>query len=218
MRIVGVIPARGGSQRLPGKNLAIIGGLPLVAHTVQAACDSGVLSDVLINTDDADIAVAAADAGATYPALRPAHLATADATTRDANRWLLTQMAKCGREYDAIMVLQPTSPLRTADDIRAAADLFEENAPCAVESVTRVAPASWLARLGRDGRIETLVGEECVYRRNGAIYLYRVEDYLTDAPPRKTLAYRMPPERSVDIDVHEDLAVAEFLMSGRCVC
>lgn len=211
MRAVAIIPARGGSKRLPQKNVRVLGGLPLIAHTCRAARSSGVFADVFVNTDDLEIALAAERAGVTCPRLRPASLATDQTPTRDAVVWLLELLAERGQTYDALAILQPTSPLRSAADIRAALALFEENAPCAVKSVAPVAPAHWLGRVDRGGNLDPLPGDEPLVRLNGAIYVYGVAEYLADASPRKTVAYLMPPERSIDIDTAADFRFAEVL-------
>lgn len=212
MCVVGLIPARAGSKRLPGKNLAPLAGVPLIAHTCEAARASGVLSALYVNTDSPEIAAVARDYGAACPVLRPRHLAGDDTPTRPANLFLLDYLAQRGERYDALAILQPTSPLRTAEDIRAAWNLFEEHAPCAVVSVTPVAPAAWLGRVGRDGRLECDSGSDPVYRLNGAIYIHRWDDYMHDRAARKTIAYIMPPARGLDIDTRDDLAYARFLL------
>ncbi len=120
-------------------------------------------------------------------------------------------MRVAGETYDAVMILQPTSPLRTAEDIRAAWDVFETQAPCAVVSVTPVAPEAWLGRLRPDGQFERGVGADWTYRLNGAIYIHRCDDYLAQCEPRKTVTYIMPPERSVDIDTRDDFEYAAYL-------
>ena len=212
MSVVGLIPARAGSKRLPGKNLIPFDGRPLIAHTCAAAQASGVLSAIYVNTDSPEIAAAAQQNGATCPVLRPKRLAADDTPSRDSNLFMLDFLARRGECYDAVMVLQPTSPLRTADDIRAAWQLFEEHAPCAVVSVTPLAPEAWTGRIGRDGRFERSAGQDTVYRLNGAIYIHGWEDYVQDRPPRKTIAYLMPPTRGLDIDTPDDLEYAEFLL------
>jgi CMP-N-acetylneuraminic acid synthetase len=210
MTIVGLIPARAGSKRLPNKNLARLAGRPLLHYTCEAAVRSGVLAAVYVNTDSAAIAAVAAECGVTCPVLRPARLAEDATPTQVSNRFLLDYLAQRGESYDAVMVLQPTSPLRTAADIRAAVELFEANAPCAVIAASPVAPASWLGRIGKDGRIEPLSGEDVVHRVNGAIYLYRADDYRYDRRPPRTMVYPMPAARGVDIDTREDLDYAAF--------
>ncbi len=212
MDVVGIIPARAGSKRLPNKNLAPLDGRPLLSCTCRAALDSGVLSAVYINTDSRELAAVAAEFGVACPVLRPAQLARDDTPMLDANRFLLQWLARRGETCDAVMILQPTSPLRTPEDIQQAWATYEANAPCAVVSVSPVRPASWLGRVGKDGRFEPLPGQDVIYGLNGAIYIRDVEDYLADRRPTRTLVHPMPRARGVDIDTAEDLQYAEFLL------
>ncbi len=212
MSVLGLIPARAGSKRLAGKNLLPLDGRPLLGYTCAAARDSGIFSAIYINTDSPDIVAVARDHGVACPVLRPPELAGDDTPTRVSNLFVLEWLARCGERYDAVAVLQPTSPLRTAADIRDAWAVFEEHAPCAVVSVAALVPESWAGRIGRDGSFERNAGDGTMYRLNGAIYVYRWEDYLEDRPPRKTVAYVMPAARSIDIDTRQDLAYAEFLL------
>jgi CMP-N-acetylneuraminic acid synthetase len=212
MNAVGIIPARSGSKRLVGKNVADLCGRPLIAHTCEAALRSGVLGAVYVNTDCPQIAAAAQAAGVGCPQLRPAELAEDETPTRDSNRFLIDVLAQRGERYDTVVVLQPTSPLRSAADIQAAWQLYEENAPCAVVSVSPVAPAGWLGTLGKDARFEPLAGNGTICRLNGAIYGYSLAEYLSEHEPARTLAHAMPASRGIDIDTEEDLRHAEFVM------
>jgi len=212
MKVVGLIPARAGSKRLAHKNLALLDGKPLIAYTCEAALCSGVLSAVYVNTDSPAIATVAERFSVHCPALRPESLARDDTPTQQSNRFLLDLLAARGEEFEAVMVLQPTSPLRTAEDIREAWELFETNQPCAVVSASPVAPASWLGRVGKDGRLEPLPGEDVLYELNGAIYVYTSGDYRAGRSPARTLVYPMSRSRGVDIDTLEDLKYAEFLL------
>ncbi len=217
MIVVGLIPARAGSKRLPGKNLLPLAAKPLIAHTCEAALDSGVLTAVYVNTDDPAIAAAAERYGVAYPVLRPAHLAADDTPTRASNLFLLEFLAERGEHYDAVLVLQPTSPLRSAEDIRRAWTLFEEHAPCEVVSVSPLVPESWAGRIGRGNRFERDGGDEWLYALNGAIYVHAWADYVEGRPARKTVAYVMPRERSVDIDTRDDFDYAEYVLGHRTV-
>jgi len=210
--VVGIIPARAGSKRLPGKNLAPLAGRPLIAHTCAAAQASGVLTATYVNTEDPGIAAAAQAYRVSCPVLRPAELASDTATTRSAVVFMLDWLAARGETYDALLILQPTSPLRSAEDIRAAWRLFCEHAPCAVVSVSPVTPRSWLGTVGPDGAFDRWTGDDAIHRLNGAIYIYPMAEYRADRPPPRTVAYVMPPTRGVDIDRPEDLALAEVLL------
>ncbi len=212
MKLLAIIPARAGSQRLRNKNLLELDGRPLVAHSCEAARACGAFDRICVNTDCPQIAQIAGEHGAECPALRPPHCATAEAPMRDAVVWLIDLLAEQGESYDAFAILQPTSPLRTADDIRAGVAIFDANAPCDVVAVTPVAPSAWLGEVRPDGRFDRWDGEAPAYRLNGALYLHRTEDYLRRRPPRKTIAYVMPASRSIDIDTAEDLEHAACLL------
>jgi CMP-N-acetylneuraminic acid synthetase len=213
MRTIGIIPARAGSKRLPGKNIALLGGRPLIAHTCTCARAAGVLDAIYVNTDDPKIAALGEAAGVECPVLRPAELAADSTPTRAAVvhllEWLATQR---GERYDTLVLLQPTSPLRSPEDIRAGMGLFREHRPCAVLAVTPLVPRSWLGTVGEDGTFGRWTGEEVAHRINGALYIHALDEYMADRPPARTIAYTMPAERSVDIDRASDLAYAEFLL------
>jgi len=213
MNAVGIIPARAGSKRLPNKALLTLAGRPLIAHTCLAARASEVLTAVYVNTDSREIAAVAERFGIPCPVLRPARLAADDTPTRDSNLFLLDFLRQHGERYDAVVVLQPTSPLRTAQDIQAAWRLFQRHAPCEVVSVSPVAPHGWLGTCGADGEWQAWTGRELVYRLNGAIYIHGWDDYVRDRKPPRSIAYPMPSDRGVDIDTHQDLKYAEFLLS-----
>ena len=212
MTVLGLIPARAGSKRLVNKNLVDLAGRPLLSYTCEAALGSGVLSAVYVNTDSPAIAAVAQEYMVPCPVLRPPHLAADDTPTQESNRFLLEFLAQRGETYDAVMVLQPTSPLRSPEDICEALTLFEANAPCAVVSASPVAPASWLGRIGRDGRLDPLSGQDVVHRLNGAIYIHRTDDYLHNRRAPRTMVYPMPAARGVDVDTLEDLHYAESLL------
>ena len=169
-------------------------------------------SALYVNTDSPEIAAAARRYDVACPVLRPAHLASDDTPTEPANRFLLEFLAARGERFDVVVILQPTSPLRTADDIRAAFELHQANAPCTVVSASPVAPADWLGHIGKDGRFEPLPGRDVVYRLNGAVYIHRCEDYMQNRRPARTMVYPMPAARGVDIDTQDDFEYAAILL------
>ena len=212
MRTVAMIPARAGSKRIPHKNLTLFGGRPLIAHTCEAARAAGIFDAIYVNTDSRQIADVAEQYGAHCPVLRPSALAQDDTSTELATRFFLSYLAEHGESYDALMILQPTSPLRTAADIEAAAQLYEEHAPCTVVSVAHVAPAFWLGRGTKDGQFEGLIGDEPLFKLNGAIYIFPFAEYLAGERPTKRMLYAMPTDRSIDIDTPADLEMAEYFL------
>ncbi len=227
LRILAVIPARGGSKGIPNKNILPLAGKPLIAWTVVAALESGILERVVVSTDSDAIAAVGRQFGAETPFLRPAELSRDDTPTTDsvahAIHWLA---ANESYQPDAVMILQPTCPLRSLDDIRQATALFSERQ---AESVVAVCEAKqhpfWMKQISPEGRLVDCANDwkfttrrqdlPKLYALNGALYLTR-RDLLVEQntvfPPR-TFAYVMPKERSLDIDTPWDLHVADLLLT-----
>ncbi len=235
MKILGIITARGGSKGIPGKNLKPLGGRALLAYTVDAARDSGALDRVILSTEDPAIAAAGRGLGCDVPFMRPAELANDDTphlpVIQHATRWMREH---AGYQPDAVMILQPTSPLRSADDITAAARLLESSGADSVVSVSEVSAHAHPMRMLRvdpRGHAVLFATGEPVRRRinrrqdlpqawvmNGAIYACR-SSVLFDTEPSlygdRVAAYAMPAERAVSIDDFEDWAAAERALAGR---
>lgn len=226
-RILAVITARAGSKRVPGKNVRMLAGKPLLAWTVEAAnaCQSLLYTSIL-STDDAAIAAIGQQFGANVPFLRPQSLAqdtsTSLAVLQHATAFIESNH---GVKIDWVLTLQPTSPLRHADDIRTAIEIASQRSCDSVVAVTEMAVHPiYSKKIDEEGYLYPLVLEEpeglrrqdintIAYRRNGAIYLTR-RDILMDGslygPRIQTLI--MPPERSVDIDTELDFQFAQFLL------
>ncbi|AOS44988.1 CMP-N,N'-diacetyllegionaminic acid synthase [Lacunisphaera limnophila] len=137
MRILALIPARGGSKRLPGKNLKPLGGKPMIAWSIDAAKDIAEVCDILVSTDDSEIAAVSRQAGAMVPWLRPAELATDTATSVDVALHALDWYeASCG-PVGGLLLLQPTSPFRTARTIRQGIELFRQRSAEPVLAVAK---------------------------------------------------------------------------------
>ncbi len=221
--MMGLITARGGSRGLPGKNILSFCGKPLIAYTVEAALQSGCFDNVLVSTDSREIADVCLKYGAEVPFLRPAHLAADDAKSRDVVLHALDFMVQKS-PVESICLLQPTSPLRSAEDIRQAVSVFRRNSADSVISVTEYShPIQWAVSVSEDGKISEPSGlkpsrrqdQSVCYHPNGAIYIFnaefirRSEGYIG----KNTYALIMPPERSVDIDTPFDFMLAEFLFT-----
>lgn len=223
-RILAVIPARGGSKGLPGKNIRPFSGKPLIAWTIMRASASRYLDKVIVSTDDLKISEAACKYGAEAPFLRPKKLATSSAKIVDVLIHALDFFEKKGSKFDIIMLLQPTSPLRKTEDMDEAIKLlFLQNA----QAIVSVCPVEhhplWSNILMRDGRMKNFVIQNTAnknrqelpeyYRINGAVYLAyssflrRHKNFITN----RTYAYKMPQARSVDIDTELDFKLAQFL-------
>jgi CMP-N,N'-diacetyllegionaminic acid synthase len=232
LRVLGVITARGGSKGLPGKNLKPLAGKPLIAHTIDTARESQAFDRVILSTDDEAIATAGRSGGCDVPFMRPADLARDETphlpVLQHAVQWLSDHERY---QPDAVMILQPTSPLRRIVDIRNAIALLDRSGADSVVSVSEV-PAHYnpmrALRIDEHGFASLFVTGEPVRRRinrrqdmpeawtmNGAIYLFRttVLTGLNAAEPslygNRTAAYVMPPAFGISIDSLDDWAAAE---------
>jgi CMP-N,N'-diacetyllegionaminic acid synthase len=154
--ILAVIPARGGSRELPGKNLRRIGGEPMIAHTIRAALAAKRVDRVVVSTDDPQIASVSRDTGAEVPFLRPAALAADDTPTLPVIDHAVRELEAAGAMVSVVVTLQPTSPLRTAAQIDAAIGLLERTrARSAVAVAPLGLPASVVGTLA-DGRFRAV--------------------------------------------------------------
>jgi CMP-N-acetylneuraminic acid synthetase/2-polyprenyl-3-methyl-5-hydroxy-6-metoxy-1,4-benzoquinol methylase len=227
MNVLGVVPARGGSKAIPGKNLASIGGRPLLAYTADAARASRRLTRIVVSTDDAAIADSARRMGLEVPFLRPAELAADDTPMLPVLQHAARELAREGFAADVVVLLQPTSPLRRAEHIDHAVDLLESTGADSVVSVVEVphpfTPVSVL-RLDGDRLHPYLDGETMMRRqdkprlfaRNGpAVLAVRTcvleagSLYGTDSRP-----LLMTAAESIDIDGPEDVALAKLLLGN----
>lgn len=220
--ILGFIPARAGSKGVPGKNIKILAGKPLIAHTIESALDSNVFDYLMVSTDGEDIARVAREFGADAPFTRPAELSADTAKSMDA---LLHAMAWCeeqGKHFDWVMNLQPTSPLRNSEDIAEACAVMIRRRAGAVVSVCEAEHHPlWSNILPDDQCMENFIPAGIAglnrqslpvyYRINGAVYLAEWDLLVKQKSfyGKYTYAYIMPKERSVDIDSDLDFALAE---------
>lgn len=229
-RVLGLVTARGGSKRLPGKNLLDFGGRPLIVHTIDAARACPSIARVVLSTDDPSIADVSRRAGADVPFLRPDALAGDSVSSMDVVFHALDWLAEHENEKPwAVALLQPTSPLRTAAHLTAAiAQLTAQRSPAAVVGVTAARPASWLHTVDPTRRLSAHLkgvslpsissGERLVIP-NGAIYVATVEHLRAHGGfvSEGTEAFEMKPIDSVDIDTADDfeLALACFKSASR---
>jgi CMP-N,N'-diacetyllegionaminic acid synthase len=228
IRRLAIIPARGGSKGLPGKNLVQLSGKPLIAHTIEAARVASSLERIVVSTESPEIAEISRQYGAEVPFLRPSELAGDDTPTLPVLQHVLAELeATEGCKPEIIVLLQPTSPLRRSEDIDSAVALFERSGADSVVSVCAAEhhPA-WMRRLEGDRVLPFLEnGPEYtrrqdmppVYRLNGAVYISRrrilMEENLILG--QDTRGFVMDAESSVDIDTLFDLKVAALLMQER---
>ena len=227
MRPLCVIPARAGSKRLPGKNIADLAGRPLIAYTIEAALKSGVFDHVYVSTESEEIAGIAARHGADIPYRRPSELSGDTVTNVAVGLHLHGHLSRRGRDYQAIYVLQPSSPLRTAGHIRGAWEAFAGGAFDFLVSTTPIDPHYFHWALEREGdRARMYFGKRFMsirqdlptfYRPNGAIKIARVEALAIqgDFFGERLGVYEMPEEASPHVATKSDLMVCEaFLKSG----
>ncbi|MEI7431791.1 MAG: acylneuraminate cytidylyltransferase family protein [Betaproteobacteria bacterium] len=211
-RVLGVIPARGRSKGVPGKNIRIVGGKPLIAWTIEAAQSSEILDRVVLSSDDLDIISIAKKHNCDVPFVRDPHLAQDETPTIDV---VLDALNRCPA-YEWVVLLQPTSPLRTYKDIDEAIQRCAAfNAPSCVSVCLAQESPYWMFTLKPDAHLAALLPNQALTRRqdlppvyslNGAIYVAKTEwlkrerKFLTS----ETIAYEMPIERSLDIDTESD--------------
>ena len=221
MKVLAIIPARGGSKGLPGKNLRLLAGKPLIVWSIEHALGSTGIADTLVSTDCPRIAEVARAAGATVPFLRPEALATDRAATEPVMLHALAEMEKVGLRYDATALLQPTSPLRSRDMTdRALAQLRAEGADSLL-SVTQSHAFFWRNHPVRAGydfarrpRRQDIAPEDRHYRETGSLYLTRIDVLLSERNRlggRITL-FETPEEESYEIDSLADFRLLESLM------
>ncbi|MGD9123516.1 MAG: acylneuraminate cytidylyltransferase family protein [Desulfarculaceae bacterium] len=229
--VLGLIPARGGSRGFPQKNLALLAGRPLISHTIGAARSSRSLTRVVVSTDNDKIARAAKEAGAEVPFLRPPELATDTATALEVIRHAVEYFEAEGWNPEAIVYLQPTSPLRRVHHIDQAVDTLWQKEADSVVSVVELphnfSPLSVMT-LDEQGFLKPYdPGGASVLRRqdkprlwarNGpAVLALRRETVmeLNTLYGPKTLPLVMDQWDSIDIDSSDDLAMAEWALSRR---
>lgn len=227
MNLLGLIPARGGSRGIPRKNLVPLAGRPLIAYSCDAALRSGRLTRVIASTDDPEIAAVARGCGVEVPFMRPPEIATDTTPMVDVVRHATAACAQDGWLTDAVVLLQPTSPLRRAEHIDRAVELYLDSGADTVVSVVRVphryTPSS-LMRIGEDGSLSPLEGEPVVSRRQDKPTLFARNGPAVLVVGGRTLARRrlygdvvrpleMCEGDSVDIDGPDDLELAEFWLA-----
>ncbi len=229
MKVIGIITARGGSKSIHKKNIADLAGKPILAYSVDTALKSG-LTDVILSTDDEEIAEVGRIYGVKVPFMRPAELAGDDVKHVPVLIHALQEYEKItGQTYDYILTIQPTSPFRAVEDIDMAIEIARKNQPDCVVSLEKFTDLSLekVKYLNEGGLVESAFQDEknleglprqsrrALYRRNGAIYLTKREILLNGSVyGEKILGFEMPPERSVDINGPIDLKFAEFLLSS----
>ena len=212
-----MIPARGGSKGIKRKNIRDLAGRPLIAYTIEAAKTSDAVDRVIVSTDDEEIGDVAAAAGAEVPFMRPAELARDDTPTEPVLTHALTELDE---EFDQFVLLQPTSPLRTAEHVTEAVTKYEQSDATSLLSVCQSKNYRWqyteegATQINFDGNRSRRQQKQPEFAENGAIYITDVDAYLEteNLTDGRTELYEMSERSSVDIDTPFDLWLAEQLL------
>jgi len=230
MKILVTICARQGSKRVKNKNIREIAGKPLIAHTIETAKEWGKADKIIVSTDSEEIAEISRTYGAEVPFLRPENLSSDTAPKLPVIKHAVKYLKDVqGEEFDLVVDLDPTSPLRTIGDIENAYNIMVKEEPLNLFSVTlaRKNPYFNMVELDHEGfahlskslknPIFRMQDTPLVYEMNASIYIYwnknlpKMDKVITD----QSLVYVMPPERSIDIDSESDFKMAEWFMKQK---
>lgn len=223
MNICSIITARGGSKGIPRKNIKNLNGKPVVGYSIEASISCDLVKNTYVTTEDEEIATISREFGAEVID-RPQELAADNSSSVDVVLHALDYLEKNEESFDFFVLLQPTSPLRTAIDIENAINLFVDKECDALISVCEIDHASMLSLTLNNEFLVPNCDEEFLntrrqdlptyYSPNGAIYITTYESLKNNRTfiPEKTIPYVMPKERSVDLDTSFDFKLVEFLL------
>lgn len=225
-KILGLINARGGSKGVPGKNIKLLCGKPLIGYSIEAAKNSALITDIVVSTDCENIAKAAIDFGARVPFIRPPELATDTAKQIDAITHAITFLENNGEAYDYICILQPTCPLRSSNDIDGSLNMLIASGADSVITVTDVGGRhpKTLYTMGPDNTISPYIQSdtggvlrqdfEALYWRTGSVYAMKRNVVMTQNSlyGQNICGYIQPEERAFNIDSPFDWALCEAYM------
>ena len=230
MKILGLIPARGGSKGVPKKNIKLLGGKPLIEYSIKTALGIPLIDTLVVSTDDKEIADISEELGAFVPGLRPKSLATDESPTIDTVIYVLNQLKSRGLSFDAIILLQPTSPFRTSVSIQYSIEKFIKNKYDSLFSVLKV-PSHfnpyWVYASSADETLSLAVEQESIisrrqdlpncYIRSGDIYIVKSEIVLSEKSlyGKSIGYYLMDKDLHVNIDTNEDWLRAEAILNER---
>lgn len=218
MRTLAIIPARGGSKRIPHKNIKMFMGRPIIAYSIHAALASGLFDEVMVSTDDEEVAGISMDLGATVPFMRSAAASSDDATTRDVMLEVLGGYSDRGVTFDRLCCIYPCAPLLTAEVLKSSCRRFvESDADMLIPVVRYSFPVQRALKVGADGLLEYREPSEANRRSQdleptfhdaGIFYWTKVRSYLAGEVWRRAF-YEFPEIRVQDIDSEEDWRLAE---------
>lgn len=231
MKILGLIPARGGSKGIPRKNIKLLQGKELIRYTIETGLACSVIDEIVVSTDDAEIAKVSQKAGATVPFLRPAHLATDQSPSIDTVIHALKYFENIGQIFDAVCLLQPTTPFRHQKDLEEAIRLFKVKGADSLISVREVPHTfnpHWVFEEKKDGFLKISTGESQIisrrqdlpksYYRDGAVYITKKEIILEQKSlyGNTIIHHEMKSSSRINIDTLADWQMAEaFLKENR---
>ena len=230
MKVLGIVPARGGSKGIHRKNLQLLNGKPLIAYTAEAAFGARRLTRVVLSTDDQQIADVGQSWGLEVPFLRPAELAADDTPTLPVIQHVLARLEAAGDRFDAVCILQPTAPFRRPEFIDGCIQALEDSEADSVVTVLPVPDAHnphWVYFKGSDGCLRLSTGEPApiprrqdlppAFHREGSVYVTR-RNVVMDQNSifgARLIGFPVDPRDSIDINSPEDLARAEMLLRDR---
>ncbi len=228
MRVLGVVPARGGSKGVPRKNIRLLGGKPLLQYTAEAALATRLLSRVVLSTDSEEIAAVGKSCGLEVPFLRPAELAEDDSPTLPVVQHAVRWMENHSEGFDAVCLLQPTNPFRRPEDIDSCIELLEASGADAVVTIIPVPTEynpHWVYFRNGSGLLRLSTGEDKpiprrqelppAYHRDGSVYVTR-RDVLMETNSlygERLAGYLLEAQSSVNIDELQDWSRAEALLA-----
>jgi CMP-N-acetylneuraminic acid synthetase len=230
VRILGLIPARGGSRGIAQKNVRLLGGKPLLQYTVEAALGARGLSRVVLSTEDEGIAALGRQCGVDVPFRRPPELAQHDTPTLPVVLHAVNWLEGVGDRFDAVCVLQPTHPLRRPEHVEACIELLDRSGADAVMTVLRVPPEynpHWVYFVDDEGHLHLASGARepiprrqelpTAFHREGSVYVARRDVVVKQQSlyGERLVGYELDAEQSVNIDCWEDWERAERLLAER---
>ncbi len=227
MNILGVITARGGSKGILGKNIKLLGEKPLIAYTIDSAKRSMLISDLIVSTDNQEIAEVARQYGAEVPFMRPKELAEDGTPHLPVMQHAIRFMEeKLGKKFDYVVILQPTSPFRTAEDIDETLGVLIKKGADSAVSLVEIESAEHpmkIKKIENDLVVQYCMKEEegicrqdlpIAYKRNGSVYAMKRDLIIKDNRlyGEKIVGHFIPKERSIDIDYPFDWVRAEYML------
>jgi CMP-N,N'-diacetyllegionaminic acid synthase len=223
-KILGLITARSGSKRLPGKNILPFNGKPLISWSIESGLKSKYIDDVVVSTDDNEISRVSIEYGAKVPFMRPQYLAEDGTTSMEVILHALETLSNMNLSYDYLFLLQPTSPLRSSEIIDSSIEYFFEKKADSIIGITKIEhPTEWINQLGEGQSMENFFKSlntidknkesKDSFKINGAVYFSSVEKVLESKAlilDSNCFGYIMDKSVSVDIDYELDFLTAEI--------